>query len=278
LNGILASVDQGITVMNATQDWSAAGNYYPIYQPGPNTWPIVLLQQVYVMRDLSQMSSEAQGLLLAFLRALLEPSYIGQCQTTLSLMMMPVPDHIRSIGMDGLELLLRTNTQHTPWAFERQDGVLKPGDYVISERRQSFSFRNSAAVQQKLTYITNKLRTMEEEIAILRKNNEDLNTVLQDLRAALLVQPSSSSSSSSLVYPLSMAPALQPARDSRKGEPTTNVNSLDDDTPLYIRSGLPVFGAVEDQQLHTALVLGSISFTFWSIFFVWKIWRCCLSI
>jgi len=129
---------------------------------------------------------------------------------------------------------------------------------------------------------------MEEEITILRKNNEYLNTAVQDLRAALQVftfdgnvvddnQPSSSSSLLNQLYPQS-APALvfqQPT--SRESESMTNLNALDDDTPINIRTGLPIYGTVENPQLHTALLLASMSFIFWSIFFVWNIWRCFLS-
>lgn len=265
LGGVAAAVSQNFP-SNATEDFSTISL---IYQSGPDTWPIVVMHYVYFARSMSQLTGTAQGLMLAFLRALYDPSYIRQCQVVLG--MSTVPQQVRDLGLDGLELLLRSDSQATIWAFETEAGGLIPGDYVLSERRHSFAMQHHFELRSELDSLkSNTIADLEREIATLKSDNENLKVTVADLQNSL------NDLKASPMYSPTVPSQPQTAPDGSNG--STNLRpsrseALDDDTPIYIRDGLPIYTATQGQQLQAALVLAAMSFTFWAVYFVWKALR-----
>ena len=263
LGGVAAAVTQNLPSY-PIDDFSTMSM---IYQPGPDTWPIVIMHYVYVARNMTHLTEVTQGLMLAFLQALYEPSYIHQCQTLIG--MSKVPEHVRDLGMDGLGMMVRTDSQATLWNFESEFGDVVTGDYVLSDRRHSFAMQHHFALQKELDDLKDAVITdLQHEIATLKSDNEylrtaveDLQTYLNDLKESPMYNPS-----------LTLQPEATP--DGTTG--STNLRpgrfqALDDDTPISVQDGLPIYTTVQGNQLQAALVLAAMSFTFWAVYFIWKI-------
>ena len=265
LGGVAGAVTQNLP-SNLTEDFSTISL---IYQPGPDTWPIVIMHYVYLALSMTHLTGTAQGFMLAFLRALYEPSYIRQCQVVLG--MSTVPERVRDLGKDGLEMLFRANSQTTIWGFETEIGDLITGDYVLSERRHSFAMQHHFALQSELDSLKgDTIADLEREIATLKSDNENLKVTVADLQNSL------NNLKASPMYSPTVPSQPQATPDGSNG--STNLRpsrseALDDDTPIYIRDGLPIYTATQGQQLQAALVLAAMSFTFWAVYFVWKVLR-----
>jgi hypothetical protein len=248
------------------------------------------MNYVYVALNMSHMSEESRGLMMAFLQSLYEPSYVYTCGATLGFEF--IPDAVRDLSLQGLDMLQAANSLAQPWEFETNDGVLKASDLVLSERQISFALQRRYALEREVKFLKDQmLANFKEEIAHMKYDMNVLRLAIVDLEAivANLTQSTSEPSAAPALALAPQASQLQPARMQSQLPPPfapawlgptstedgdrVNLVPLDDDTPITIRDGLPVYSSVQDEQLEAALVLAAMSFTFWSIFFVWKVWR-----
>jgi hypothetical protein len=127
-------------------------------QPGANTWPIIAMTYIYVRKDLSFIEHpEEQGLLIAFLKALYDPTYIDQCTSLFGFV--SIPADIKALGMAGIEMLKAPNA--TEWTFETDTIPIEgQGPYVISKKRQNH-------IELSMTGLTSDTANLEEAVATL---------------------------------------------------------------------------------------------------------------
>lgn len=270
-------------IPSAANDSFSAVNL--IYQDGPDTWPIVIMNYVYVAANLAAhgLAPKGQGLMVAFLQALYETPYVYHCQTKLGLT--PVPEHVRKVGMQGIELLKGANPNARLWQFERlasADAPLQPGELVLSERRTSFHQSQLYELVDDVHLLKTaggSAATLQAEIKQLNTLNTALNAHVLNLlnRVVKLEEENAGSQQQSPITGVISNPTPAPQQQSTPALAVNlrpiNVNMLDDDTAIDAATGLPIFDDKAESQLQASLTLGSMSFTFWAIYFTWKTWR-----
>ena len=78
-NGGIGAKESDILPKDATGDFSSVSL---LDQDGEYTWPITLLTYIYVRNDLSFKTDPVErALLVAFLKALFDPSFVSRCET-----------------------------------------------------------------------------------------------------------------------------------------------------------------------------------------------------
>ena len=130
---------------------------------------------VYVKKDLSFIDHpEEQGLLIAFLKALYDPTYIDQCTSLFGFV--GVPDNVKALGVAGIEMLEAPNA--TEWIFEQDTIPIEgQGPYVISQKRQNY-------VELSTTGLTSDTASLEEVVATLTAMVETMQAQLDALGGA----------------------------------------------------------------------------------------------
>lgn len=134
-DGIAAALTEaeGTLPSSALDDWSSVSL---LNQDGEFTWPIVLLTYVYVREDLSYMDDpEEQTLLKAFLRALYDDNYIGQCVTDHGFTL--PPEEIKTFARNAIANI-NTTGEAVEWEFESSTRAIEgQGEFVISQKRRT---------------------------------------------------------------------------------------------------------------------------------------------
>ena len=137
-------------------------------QPGANTWPITLVSYIYIRKDLSFIDTAARRQLLkAFAKSLFDPEYIGMCDRY---GLIPVPDELRQLSVDGIELIdVNDPDDANVWSYEVDT---TPGagqsDYVISQKRQSFTLYEVDRVADDVADLQEQVRLLQLELASMR--------------------------------------------------------------------------------------------------------------
>lgn len=176
----LTSAEAGVTgVQDAAKDLSALpasadgdfSNVAYYNEPGANTWPISLVSYVYIRKDLSFMTSTAHRTLLkAFATALFDPDYIGLCERYGHI---PVPKEVRDISLAGLDMLDMGGGKE--WTFEKDTMPgLGQDDYVISQKRKSFTLYEADRLADDITPMAEDIRQLKLELASM-KSQRTLN-------------------------------------------------------------------------------------------------------
>eukprot|EP00545_Synedropsis_sp_CCMP1620_P013343 CAMPEP_0119004466 /NCGR_PEP_ID=MMETSP1176-20130426/1156_1 /TAXON_ID=265551 /ORGANISM="Synedropsis recta cf, Strain CCMP1620" /LENGTH=602 /DNA_ID=CAMNT_0006956169 /DNA_START=166 /DNA_END=1971 /DNA_ORIENTATION=- len=292
LGGLEAAItvggDDTSTIPTSAQDSFAAVNL--IYQSGPDTWPIVLMNYVYVAADFSHIHNpKGQGLLLAFLQALYELPYVYHCQTLLDLT--PVPAHVRDLGLQGIQQLKDSHPNAQPWEWERvgdDDQYYPAGDFVLSERRQSFAHQQLFQLSSDVAVLKSKesagsqsggsgdasggggggassdettnaaITALKDQVTTLQGDNDALHTLVTSLLNRVVQLETNGA----------VGPSPTPNNANFNLQPI-DISVLDDDTAIAAASALPQYDENAESQLQSALTLASMSFTFWAIYFVW---------
>jgi hypothetical protein len=135
-------------------------------QGGPDTWPITAMTYIYVKKDLTYIQDPAsQSLLKAFLLAVYSDEYIEQCEEQFGFVR--VGGSLRDQALASINALVMDPTAPT-WTFETDTQKrIGQGDYVISQKRQSYS----EIEQEKLMETIGKL---SDRIDLLEAENESL--------------------------------------------------------------------------------------------------------
>lgn len=140
-------------------------------QDGEWTWPITLISFVYVRQDLSFLENpNERSLLVAFLKALYDPSLVEQCNTKFDFTL--ASGHALDVAKKGIALLEGSLTNESrPWTFEdvNVQEITGAGDFVISSKRRNyarFDRENNFAFIQELQVAVQEL---QQELALLKE-------------------------------------------------------------------------------------------------------------
>lgn len=294
LGGVEAAAEANLP-STTTADFSSATH---VYQDGIDTWPIVMMNYVYLPQDMNHLPPRQQGLTLAFLQALFDPSYVFECSTALKVV--PVPSQVRSVAREGIKTLKEANTNATDWAFEYSVGPLMSGDLVLSDRRQSYANLERQLLREQIDAISNQqgvpqsvhtdIQTLKDKETLLQatvdtlKNDvqrliaqkENLTDSIQklDMEVQNVMHILNQVAGSNITRTPTIAPIQAPLPATPAPfERDIDFDTLDDDTPVESNEGLPVFTSDDQNHIEAALVLAALSFACWAIFFVWKTWR-----
>jgi len=184
---------------------------------GTNTWPIVQMTYIYVRKNITYIEDpEEQALLIAFLRALQDDAYIGECKERYGFSL-PSED-IRAFAKTGIDLLESGLREGAPtFLFESDTAPIEgAGEFVISQKRQDISVVERAS--------------LELAIEVLQDQVRELGNALETAQSS---------------HPLS-------ASNSGGG------------AEQY-----------QDTEIMAALVLASLSFVFWMLYFAAALCRWC---
>lgn len=110
---------------------------------GENTWPIVQMTYLYVRKELPDYieSHEEQTLLIAFLRALYEDTYIKRCEIEFGFTLMTGNPEVKAFAEEAIDILSSSvNINATDWFFETDTAAIFGAEpYVFSVKRRQIA-------------------------------------------------------------------------------------------------------------------------------------------
>lgn len=138
-------------------------------QEGEFTWPITLLTYVNVRSDITFIKDHSErALLVAFMKALYDPSYVEVCSTKYGFFLADGP--ALKLARKSIEILESNLEPGQPnWTFETEVSALVGDtnyDYILSANRRNFE-------------------SLERDV--LSKNIEDLQTLVGELQEEILL-------------------------------------------------------------------------------------------
>lgn len=167
--------------MLTLRDWHLTNTLYIHYytQPGEFTWPIVAMSYIYVRKNLDHIEDpQEQTLLKAFLTALYDPEYIGQCVDKFRFT--TVPEEVRQIGLDGINML-QTSANATEWTFESSTTPGEgQGPFVVSSKRRSYGEYQRDSFDGDIDHLNTEITNLREE---LRKERAETSALKEELGA-----------------------------------------------------------------------------------------------
>ncbi|CAB9521916.1 Phosphate-binding protein PstS [Seminavis robusta] len=169
-NGGIGVKESGVLPSEPTADFSRVSL---LDQQGEYTWPITILTYIYVRTDLSFKTNPVErALLIAFLKAMYDPSFVSPCQSDYSFFL--ADDAALKLGMKGIELLESSNMapEDPIWTFEdRPDPIVGTGTYVLSSNRRNFpaverehNIEELEDLQAKVLQLKAKVSAMKSEL------------------------------------------------------------------------------------------------------------------
>ena len=137
------------------------------------------LTYAIVRKDLASFIPDprSQSFLVAFLKALYDPNYVGKCAD--EFLFLPVKDRLRDIALQSIALL-ETSPEAPEWTIETEaltDGSGQ-GDYIISTLRGV-----SSVLEQSLTahHVKEIEATLDEAVGLLETLQTDSAATAQKL-------------------------------------------------------------------------------------------------
>jgi len=173
-NGVSATLDaQGANIpTSGDADWSGVDLINQV-EGYIYAWPMVLMTYILVRKDLPTFISDprAQSLLVAFLKALYDPAYMGHCEEEYRFL--PVKGNLRDMALESIDML-ELSPDAPDWI---QEIDILPyggqGDYVISTRRKQILVIDQGILMEKVHRAEVALEAMTQEMtAINVKSNE----------------------------------------------------------------------------------------------------------
>eukprot|EP00531_Pseudo-nitzschia_arenysensis_P003678 CAMPEP_0116138502 /NCGR_PEP_ID=MMETSP0329-20121206/12816_1 /TAXON_ID=697910 /ORGANISM="Pseudo-nitzschia arenysensis, Strain B593" /LENGTH=499 /DNA_ID=CAMNT_0003633489 /DNA_START=141 /DNA_END=1640 /DNA_ORIENTATION=+ len=155
--GIMAAAENA--ALPATLEGSFA-DVNLLNQGGPDTWPITAMTYIYVKKDLTFIQDPAsQSLLKAFLKAVYSDEYITQCEEQFGFVR--VGGSLRDMALQSIDALV-TDPTAPEWTFET-DTIKRigQGDYVISQKRQSYSEIEQEKIMETIGKLSDKIDAMQ---------------------------------------------------------------------------------------------------------------------
>jgi len=176
-DGIAAAVKRSNFPDSTTDDF---GDVNLVNAPGANTWPIVQMTYVYVRRNLTyMMNPNEQSLLIAFLRALQDDEYVGECAEKYAFTLPSA--EVRAFAKSGIDLLEQDLLEGAQqWTFENETmPLMGAGTYVISPKRQSIADveREEFAADIELMQVT--IEELTAEVAFLKGGNGSFSSEVE---------------------------------------------------------------------------------------------------
>lgn len=182
-------------------------------------------------------------MLIAFLKALYDPDYIGQCNTEFAFT--PVPDEIKRIALEGIDML---KVDATAPVFTFESSTLPnegQGDYVISSKRLSYAEYERSVIN-----------------GVLSSNGAD------DGAAAAMMASLQAEIDSLKADVSNYATQLAALEDDVEDLPATGgtANGVNDGTASGVFTD--AFGDKESSQLTAALAMGAVSIVLWGLLII----------
>jgi len=243
------------------------------HQKGNNVWPLLVTEYLFVHLETftNVLSEEQRGLLINLLGSFdSSPHHQEHCMRFgyIGVTSMEIPE-FKNVIKNGLDDL-KDAAPYQYWGLEEDDQLGNIGEFVTTPQRQSFqsveiSHLTNALMQMDagdgesegdyyLQYeLTAKVEDLENLYSSL-KNQFD-NMKKDDRDRKLLLQ------SQEVQHKEIKERAINKVR-----------RNLYDDVILNMNEQLPTFTDRDHMNIEAALVLASISFTLWMLYFVEKIW------
>lgn len=240
-----SSVNNADLPSDATADF---GSVHFINKNGEYTWPIVAMSYVYVRQDISYINDPvAEGLLIAWLKALYQGDYIQQCVTDFGFT--KVSGSAYDIAMAGIDSIITSNDSvKSMWTFEEKSTSMTNGmgmgDYVISSKRNTFS-----DVQ---------IEVLDEETKLLLTDVDTLYATINELTRQLEVVKN-------------QATQLSTGQNSIEADLTEQKNTNRQNEAMTSATTTIAVEPVDDQRLDVAFALSIISFILWAVFILYVI-------
>lgn len=140
---------------------------------------MVAITYVIVRKDLPAFipNPESQSLLVAFLKALYDPSFISKCEDDYDFL--SVPESLAIQAMESIGMISVSPDAPT-WILEDSvfDGDLGTGDYTISRRRNLASNLNLDVLQQNVEEATDTLTLLATDLEALKIQSTRMETDL----------------------------------------------------------------------------------------------------
>lgn len=159
-NGILAA-EQGAFPESADADF---GSVSLVNRPGVNTWPIVQMTYIYARKNLTYIEApEEQSLVVAFLKALLDEAYVGQCRDSYGFTL-PSPE-VKALAEAGIKMIEAGLPSDAPvWIFEHDTMPINgTGQYVLSDKRAYISDVERAGMMDDIAELQATVAALEAD-------------------------------------------------------------------------------------------------------------------
>ena len=140
---------------------------------------MVLMTYILVRKDLPTFISDprAQSLLVAFLKALYDPLYMGKCEEQYRFL--PVKGDLRDMALASIDML-ELSPDAPDWI---QEVDILPfggqGDYVISTRRKQIMAIDQDTLIEKVNRAEVALESMVEEMNAINLKSSEMETALE---------------------------------------------------------------------------------------------------
>ena len=166
-NGGIGAREEGILPDDPSGDF---GQVSLLNQDGEYTWPIQILSYILVRADLSFLPQPDQrSLLVAFLKALYDPSFTGDCTDKYGFSMADGSAlQLGQKAIDTLEVRLEGSGANT-WTFENKaEPIVGAGDYVLSANRDSYNQIETDFNRDQVDILKATVADLQQEIAALK--------------------------------------------------------------------------------------------------------------
>jgi hypothetical protein len=172
-NGGIGAKEIGVLPEEPTADFADVSL---LDQEGEFTWPITLLTYVNVRGDITFMKDHAErALLVAFIKALYDPSFVEPCSTKFGFFLADGP--ALKLARKAITILEASLDPDQPnWTFETTAEALvgdQNYDYILSENR-----RNIPALERQLN--SDDVEALHEIVADLQRQVLLLTTELEE--------------------------------------------------------------------------------------------------
>lgn len=177
--GGIAAAETGVLPDKITDNF---GEVSLLNRPGDNTWPIVLMTYVYVRQDLTFIEDpQEQALLKAFLTALYDDDYVGECVTKYGFTLPSAA--VRTKFSNQVNDLTTSDTQS--FLFEKgTQAETATDELVISQKRQVTADLERAALLEDVAELKALVAEMQSGGLSFDTFTEDDE---QKLKAALVL-------------------------------------------------------------------------------------------
>jgi hypothetical protein len=261
LDGLTGLVSTDGLPSSPTDDF---GTYSVVYQDGVDTWPLQILYYVYVRLDsVQRMKHHEMGLMVAFFQALYQGPYVFECDTILGII--PAIGHARDLGLQAIGEIKNSLASLQEWEFDLTEGDPMPSsDFSFSAFRRTFAADRQRMTEREIESLQVDADEKDMTMLMMSQANKLLEKAVIDLKQRveqLESKPPSGLPTQSTSAVIDDVPS------------STYILRTDDDTRIDVMDGLPVFTEKDSEQLTAALSMAAVSFSCWSIYFLWKTWR-----
>jgi len=138
-------------------------------QAGANTWPIVAMSYIYVRKDWTKYGDEfgpdEQALLMGFLEALYEPTYIDECKELFGFTPAYTNEKLKTLAKNGLQQIIMNETA-TKYVFESKTMAYQgQEENIISVKRRSNA-------EYERSQLTKQVKDLKDQLKALQLSQE----------------------------------------------------------------------------------------------------------